>query len=61
MRLLTLPEAAEQLGLKTATLRFWVWQRKIETVRIGRAVRIREDAIRQLIEEGTVPAQSQRH
>jgi excisionase family DNA binding protein len=56
MRLLTLPQAAEQLGLKVATLRFWVWQRKIEAVRVGRAVRISEAVIHRIIERGTVPA-----
>jgi len=56
MRLLTLPEAADRLGLKVATLRFWVWQRKIEIVRVGRAVRVREDVVKGLIERGTVPA-----
>ena len=56
MRLLTLQEAADRLGLKLATVRFWVWQRKIETVRIGRAVRVREECVRQLIEKGTLPA-----
>jgi excisionase family DNA binding protein len=55
MRLLTLSQAADQLGLKTATLRFWVWQRRIEHVRVGRAVRISEDVVRRLIERGTVP------
>jgi len=48
--------AAEQLGLKVATLRFWVWQRKIEIVRVGRAVRVSDDVVKRLIEEGTVPA-----
>jgi excisionase family DNA binding protein len=56
MRLLTLPEAAERLGLKEATLRFWVWQRKIEIVRVGRAVRISDEVVKHLIERGTVPA-----
>ena len=56
MKLLDLPEAAERLGLKLSTIRFWVWQRKIETVHIGRAVRIREDTIQELIQQGTVPA-----
>lgn len=56
MRLLTLTETAERLGLKVSTIRFWVWQRKIETVRVGRAVRVREDTIRELIQQGTVPA-----
>jgi len=56
MRLMTLTEAAERLGLKVATLRFWVWQRRIEIVRVGRAVRVREDVVKRLIEQGTVPA-----
>jgi excisionase family DNA binding protein len=56
VRLLRLEEAAERLGLKLSTLRFWVWQRKIEVVRVGRAVRVREDAIERLILNGTVPA-----
>ena len=56
MRLLTLPEAAARLGLKEATLRFWVWQQKIEIIRVGRAVRISDDVVRRLIERGTVPA-----
>ena len=55
MRLLTLPEAAQQLGLKVPTLRFWVWRRKIEIVRLGRAVRISEDVVKRIIERGTVP------
>ena len=56
MRLLTIPEASERLGLKPATVRFWIWTRKIESVRVGRAVRLREETIEQLIERGTVPA-----
>lgn len=56
MRLLTIPEASERLGLKPATVRFWVWTRKIEVVKLGRAVRISEETIRALIERGTVPA-----
>ncbi len=56
MRLLTIPEASERLGLKPATLRFWVWTRRIEHVKVGRAVRIREETVRDLIENGTVPA-----
>ena len=57
-RLLRIPAAAEYLGgtVTVATLRQWVWTRKIETVRIGRAVRIPVDALDELIERGTVPA-----
>ncbi len=56
MRLLTIREASERLGLKPATVRFWIWTRKIEHVKVGRAVRLREDTIQELILRGTVPA-----
>jgi excisionase family DNA binding protein len=56
MRLLTVCEAAERLGLKPATMRFWIWTRRIEHVKVGRAVRVREEAILDLIERGTIPA-----
>jgi excisionase family DNA binding protein len=56
MRLLTLPEASNRLGLKPATVRFWIWARKIEHVKVGRSVRIREDTVQELIERGTIPA-----
>ena len=54
--LLSIPQAAESLGLKVPTIRDWIYRRKIEFVRIGRAVRIRESAIREIIDRGTVPA-----
>lgn len=60
MKLLTLSETAARLGLKLSTVRFWVWQRRIETVRVGRCVRVREDTINRLIEQGTVPARATR-
>ena len=53
--MLTVPEAAKRLGLKESTLRFWIWQRRIEYVKVGRAVRISERAIAELIARGTVP------
>jgi excisionase family DNA binding protein len=57
IKLLTVEEAASRLGLQPATLRFWIWTRKIEYVKIGRAVRVNEDTVGALIDEGTVPAQ----
>lgn len=56
MRLLTIAEASERLGLKPSTMRFWIWTRKIEHVKVGRAVRVREDTIQAVIERGTIPA-----
>ena len=52
----SIPEAAQQLSLSTHTIRSWVWQRRIESVRVGRAVRISQSAIDAVIEKGTVPA-----
>lgn len=57
MRLLTISQASERLGLKPATMRFWIWTRKIEHVKVGGAVRIRQETIDRIIEQGTVPAQ----
>jgi excisionase family DNA binding protein len=57
MRLLTVDQAALALGLRPATVRCWIWTRRIEHVKVnGRAVRIREDVVNRLIAEGTVPA-----
>jgi excisionase family DNA binding protein len=58
--LLNVKEAAYLLGLKPATLRAWILRRKIEFVRVGRAVRIPADAIAQFIERNTVPAREPR-
>jgi len=55
MKLLTLQEAADRLSISLPTIRSWVWQRKIEIVRIGRCVRIREEVINELIRRNTVP------
>jgi excisionase family DNA binding protein len=55
-QMLTVDQAADRLGLSPATIRAWVWRRKIQYTRIGRAVRISETVIDQLLERGTVPA-----
>jgi len=60
MVLLTLPQAAERLGLKVSTLRFWIWQRRIKFVRVGRAIRIADQTVDELITRGTVPARRDR-
>jgi excisionase family DNA binding protein len=56
VRLLTIPGASERLGLKPSTMRFWIWTRRIDHVKVGRAVRLREDTIQEVIEQGMVPA-----
>ena len=60
VRLRSLPEAADRLGLSVKTLRMWVWRRSIEYVKIGRTIRISDDKINKIIERGTVPALEQR-
>jgi excisionase family DNA binding protein len=55
MKLLTLKEAADRLAISLHTMRAWVAQRKIEVVRIGRCVRIREQVVDDIISNGTVP------
>jgi excisionase family DNA binding protein len=55
-RRLTIDGAADYLGVKPSTIRQWVWRRQIDVVRIGRCVRIPQDACDRIIERGTVPA-----
>jgi excisionase family DNA binding protein len=55
-QMLTVPQAAERLGLKQSTIRAWMLRRRIEFVRLGkRAVRISQAELERLIAEGTVP------
>jgi excisionase family DNA binding protein len=56
-RLLTVKQAAEELGLSARTIWAWVYARKVSVVRLGRAVRIPQAAIEELIESGSVPAE----
>jgi excisionase family DNA binding protein len=57
MKLFTVQEASEILGVKEKTIRDWIWKKRIETVRNGRRyVRISEAAIQHFIEVNTVPA-----
>ena len=55
VKLLTLKEAADRLAISLPTIRSWVWQRKIEIVKIGRCVRVREQVISELISKSTIP------
>jgi excisionase family DNA binding protein len=59
--MLSVAEAANELGLKAATIRDWLLKRKITYVKVGsRAVRIKRSVIEQIINEGTVPAREPR-
>ncbi len=52
--LLKVEEAASRLGLTPAAIRKWIFYRNIEFVRIGRAIRISERVIEEIIANGTV-------
>jgi excisionase family DNA binding protein len=55
--LLTLPEAAARLHLRSvSTLRKWQRAERITVVYVGRLVRIPESEIARIIAEGTRPA-----
>jgi len=56
----TVPEAANQLRVSVATIRAWILQRRITSVRVGRAVRIPQSAIDLVVEVGTIPADERR-
>ena len=48
----TLKELALDSGIKVATWRRWILDRRISCVRIGRSVRIRDEDYRKLIQKG---------
>lgn len=60
MSLKTVEQAAGELNLSVHTIRAWIARRKIACVRLGRAVRIPQHEIIRLVENGTVPAVSER-
>jgi excisionase family DNA binding protein len=55
-KLLTVKQSAEQLGLSARTVWAWIYARKLSVVRLGRAVRIPQTAIDELIDAGSIPA-----
>jgi excisionase family DNA binding protein len=59
-QLITVREAAHQLGMKVATIRAWIYRRRLPCVHCGRAVRIPAQAIAQFIERNTIPAKEER-
>jgi len=58
--MLTVAEAAHRLGVKEATLRLWIYQRRLGHVKLGRAVRVPESEVDRLIRENLIPAREAR-
>jgi excisionase family DNA binding protein len=60
MRLLTVAETAERLGVKIPTIRLWLTLRKLEYVKLSRAVRVPESEVERLIRDNTISARESR-
>ena len=54
--LLTIDEAASLMRIKPATVRDWIWKKKIAYVKFSGRVFIRRSDVEALIQAGTVPA-----
>ncbi len=59
-RLLSIEHAAELMGLRPPTLRLWIAQRKIGSVKLGRRRLIKATEIERIIDRSTVPALPER-
>jgi excisionase family DNA binding protein len=59
-RLLSIERAAEWMGLRPPTLRLWIAQRKIGSVKLGRRRLIKVTEIERVIERSTIPAAPER-
>jgi excisionase family DNA binding protein len=59
-RMVSVRQAAEELGLSVACVRKWIAERRMEYVRLGRAIRVPGSEIDRLIAEGTIPAKGLR-
>ena len=59
-KLLSVPEVAEALSIRPATVRAWLARRRLPVVHCGRAVRIPAAAVEKFIAENTIPAKEQR-
>jgi len=58
--LMTIPEFADALHVTIACVRRWVFERRINTIRVGRLVRISPQECQRIVEQGLVPARPQR-
>lgn len=59
--LVSIKDAAQELGLAPITLRTWIAQRRIGSVKLGRSIRIKSDELDRLVERGSIPALPERN
>jgi excisionase family DNA binding protein len=55
-QLLSVEEFAAALGVRPATVRQWVWMRKVPYHKVGRCVRFKRETLDRLIQRSEVPA-----
>lgn len=60
-RPLKVAEAAHALGLSVHTVRAWITQRRLNHVRLGRAIRVLPAEIERLLKNSAVPARDGLH
>jgi excisionase family DNA binding protein len=58
--LLTVKQVAAILALRECTIRAWLAQRRLPRVNCGRAVRIPNEAVKDFIQQNTVPVKNGR-
>jgi excisionase family DNA binding protein len=58
--MLTVSEVANRLGLKPATVRLWIAQRKVGHCKLGRSIRVPIEEVERLIRESLIPARERR-
>ena len=56
MELLTINEAAIRLNLSPWTIRSWIYSKRLDSVRLGRAIRIPVSALEEKIRKGLTKA-----
>lgn len=45
-------EVAEMLGIKTSTIRKWIFDRRLTVIKVGRSVRIPSQEVERVIRKG---------
>ena len=60
VKLLSVTEFADAVGLSPKTIRQWVWMRRVPFIRVGRAIRFRHETAEEILRRGEVPALERR-
>jgi excisionase family DNA binding protein len=54
--LLKIKDAADRLGVREKTVRNWIYERKIDSVKVGGCVRISQHTVEVMISNGARPS-----